>query len=68
LIELSRDALQELVQDGEFMLSRGLREGDQAPLLVVTPVLEHPAPARGSKLKPHIFPNRIVFNRIGATC
>jgi hypothetical protein len=22
----------------------------------------------GSKLKPHIFPNRIVFNRIGATC
>ena len=45
LIELSRDALQELGQDGEFVLSRGRREGDQSPLLVVTPVLEHPAPA-----------------------
>lgn len=51
MIELSRDALQELGQDGEFMLSRGLRAGDRSPLLVVTPVLEHPAPASVRRLE-----------------
>jgi PAS domain S-box-containing protein len=51
LIELSRDALQELVQDGEFVLSRGRRKGDQFPLLVVTPVSEHPAPETVRRLE-----------------
>ena len=45
LIELSPDALQELGQDGEFILSRGRQEGEGSPFLVVAPAAEHPAPA-----------------------
>jgi PAS domain S-box-containing protein len=44
-MELSLDALQMLHDDGEFVLARARREGDQSPLLVVTPASEHPAPA-----------------------
>jgi Protein kinase domain len=43
MIELSRDVLETLREDGEFVLSRGRREGDRSPLLVVAPASEHPA-------------------------
>lgn len=51
MIALSRDALQELWQDGEFVLSRGRPEGDQSPLLVVAPAVEHPEPATLRRLE-----------------
>jgi serine/threonine protein kinase len=51
LIALSRDALEEVWQEGEFVLSRGRREGDQSPLLVVTPAVEHPEPATLRRLE-----------------
>ncbi len=50
-MELSLDALKKLHDDGEFVLSRGRRENDQSPLLVVAPASEHPAPATLRRLE-----------------
>jgi predicted ATPase len=44
MIELSRDGLEVLREDGEFVLARGRREGDRSPLLAVAPASEPPAP------------------------
>jgi predicted ATPase len=44
LIELSRDPLEVLHQNGEFVLSRGRRKKDRSTLLVVAPASEQPAP------------------------
>jgi predicted ATPase len=44
MMELSRDALQTLWADGEFVLSRGRRAGDRSPLLVLAPAGDQPAP------------------------
>jgi PAS domain S-box-containing protein len=51
LIELSRDPLEVLLNDGEFVLSRGKRESDGFALLVVAPASEHPAPTTLRRLQ-----------------
>jgi serine/threonine protein kinase len=43
MIELSRDVLEILREDGEFVLLRGRREGDRSSLLVLAPASERPA-------------------------
>ena len=50
MMELSRDALQTLWADGEFVLSRGRRDGDQSPLLVLAPAGDQPAPVSLQRL------------------
>jgi hypothetical protein len=42
--ELSRYVLETLWEDLEFVLSRGVREGEPSPLLVVAPASGQPAP------------------------
>jgi AAA ATPase domain/Protein kinase domain len=37
-------ALERLWEDGEFVLSRGVRQADATPVLVLSPALEQPAP------------------------
>ena len=44
MTELSRYVLETLWQDGEFVLSRAVRDGELSPLLVVAPALAQPAP------------------------
>jgi hypothetical protein len=51
MTELSRHALETLREDGELVLSRGRREGDLSPLLVVAPVLDHPTPGSLTRLE-----------------
>jgi hypothetical protein len=50
MMEPSRDALQTLWEDGEFVLSRGRREGDRSPLLVLAPAVDQPAPVSRQRL------------------
>jgi hypothetical protein len=42
--ELARYALERLWEEGEFVLSHGVRQGDSTPVLVLAPALEQPAP------------------------
>ena len=44
MIELSTYTLEVLRKDQEFILYRGRSRGDTSPVLVVSPVAEHPAP------------------------
>src|SRR5258705_3981693 len=44
MTELSRYVLETLWKDGEFVLSRTVRDGDLSPLLMVAPALAQPAP------------------------
>jgi len=44
VIELSRYTLEVLRKDGEFILYRGRSKEDRSPVLVVSPVAEHPTP------------------------
>ena len=50
MMELSRDALQTLWEDGELILSRGRRTGDRSPLLVLAPAVDQPAPGSLQRL------------------
>src|SRR5262245_44700349 len=43
MTELSRFRLEPLWVDGEFVLSRGVRDGGRSPILMETPALEQPA-------------------------
>jgi serine/threonine protein kinase len=48
---LSKDMLETLWQDEEFVLSRSVQKGELSPLLVVTPALAQPAPATLMRLE-----------------
>ena len=50
MMELLRDALQTLWEEGEFILSRGRRAGDRSPLLVLAPAVDQPAPGSLQRL------------------
>ncbi len=50
MMELCRDALQTLWEEGEFILSRGRRAGDRSPLLVLAPAVDQPAPGSLQRL------------------
>ena len=51
MTEPSGYALETLWEDGEFVLSRGVREGELAPLLVVAPASAQPAPGSFTRLE-----------------
>src|SRR5262245_22668198 len=51
MMELSHSLLEPLWEDGEFVLSRGVRDRDLAPILVETPALEQPAPGSLQRLE-----------------
>src|SRR3989442_10962607 len=51
MTELSGTVFEPLWEDGEFLLSRGVRAGDRSPILVEVPVLEHPAPGSLQRLE-----------------
>ena len=51
MTELSGTVFEPLWEDGEFILSRGVRAGDLSPLLVEVPALEHPAPGSLQRLE-----------------
>src|SRR5439155_12916767 len=44
MTERSHSVLESLWEDGEFILSRAVRDGDRSPILVETPALAQPAP------------------------
>ncbi len=50
MMELLRDALQTLWEEGEFILSRGRRAGGRSPLLVLAPAVDQPAPGSLQRL------------------
>ena len=54
MTEPSRYLLETLWEDGEFVLSRGVREGERSPLLVVAPASAQPAPGSLTRLE-HAF-------------
>ena len=43
MTENSRHVLEPLWEDGEFVLSRSVRDGERSPLLVISPALAQPA-------------------------
>src|SRR5262245_34137896 len=51
MTELSHSVLEPLWEDGEFLLSRGVRDGDRSPILVEAPALEQPAPGSLQRLE-----------------
>ena len=51
MTEPSRYLLETLWEDGEFVLSRGVLEGEPAPLLVVAPASAQPAPGSIARLE-----------------
>ena len=51
MIELSRDELKTLRENGEFVLSRGRLASDGSAVLVKAPTSEHPAPASVRRLE-----------------
>ncbi len=51
MTEPSGYALEALWEDGEFVLSRGVREGEPSPLLVVAPASAQPAPGSITRLE-----------------
>jgi hypothetical protein len=51
MTELSGYALETLWQDGEFVLSRGVRAGEASPLLVVAPASAQPLPGSLTRLE-----------------
>ena len=50
MTELSRSRLEPLWEDGEFILSRSVRDGNLSPILVEAPALEQPAPSSLQRL------------------
>ena len=67
MTELSRYALETLREDGEFVLSRGRREGDQSPVLIVAPRSEHLAPGSLARLE-HEYSLRSELDPAWAAC
>ena len=51
MTELARFRLEPLWEDGEFILSRAVRDGDRSPILVETPALAQPAPESLQRLE-----------------
>src|SRR6266849_6670195 len=51
MTELSGSVLEPLWEDGEFVLSRGVRDGERSPLLVLSPAWEQPAPGSLQRLE-----------------
>src|SRR5262245_15383194 len=51
VMESSKAELETLWQDGEFILSRGAVDGERSGLLVMSPAVEHPAPASLKRLE-----------------
>ena len=51
MIEPSGYDLETLWEDGEFVLSRGLRDGEPSPLLVVAPASAQPSPGSLARLE-----------------
>src|SRR5262249_37396407 len=51
MMELSHSVPEPLWGDGEFILFRGVRDGDLSPILVETPALEQPAPGSLQRLE-----------------
>src|SRR5947207_9767660 len=51
MTELTHSVLEPLWEDGEFILSRGVRAGDRSPILVETPALAQPAPGSLQRLE-----------------
>ena len=51
MAELSGYLLEALWEDEEFVLSRGVREGEASPILVVAPASARPAPASLARLE-----------------
>jgi hypothetical protein len=47
----SRYLLETLWEDGEFVLSRGVREGEPSPVLVLAPASAQPAPGSLARLE-----------------
>ena len=54
MTEPSGYALEAVWEDGEFVLSRGVREGEPSPLLVMAPASARPAPGSLARLE-HAF-------------
>src|SRR5499426_1124415 len=50
-MESSKGALEALWQDGEFILSRGVVDGERPALLVMSPAVEQPTPASLKRLE-----------------
>ena len=51
MTEPSGYVLETLWEDVEFVLSRGVREGERSPLLVVAPASAQPAPGSLTRLE-----------------
>src|SRR5215470_886235 len=51
MTELLRSVFEPLWDDGEFILSRRVRDGDLSPILVETPALAQPAPESLQRLE-----------------
>src|SRR6266446_438896 len=51
MTELAHSVLEPLWEDGEFILSRGVRDGERSPLLLETPALAQPAPGSLQRLE-----------------
>jgi serine/threonine protein kinase len=51
MTELAHSVLEPLWEDREFILSRGVRDGDRSPILVETPALAQPAPGSLQRLE-----------------
>src|SRR5262245_16944397 len=51
MTELSHSVLEPLWEDGEFILSRGVRDGDLSPILVQAPLSEQPSPSSLQRLE-----------------
>ncbi len=54
MTEWAHSVLEPLWEDGEFILSRGVRDEDRSPILVETPALPQPAPESLQRLE-HTF-------------
>jgi serine/threonine protein kinase len=51
MTEISGYVFEPLWEDGEFVLSRGVRDGERALLLVLTPLAEQPSPSSIQRLE-----------------
>ncbi len=51
MTERSHSVLESLWEDGEFILSRAVRDGDRSPILLETPALAQPAPGSLQRLE-----------------
>src|SRR5262250_2336698 len=64
--ELSRYQFEPLWEDGEFVLSRSVRDAALAPLLIIAPALAQPAPESLQRLE-HAYALREALEPVWAT-